>query len=73
MSHLQTKFGCACVRRNSIKERGKPGIDHIVMSTLALGLKINFDQPIKWMEFEKLARYDGCQLSCKQENMRNTM
>ena len=28
---------------------------HFVVSTLALGLKINFDQPIKWMEFQKLA------------------
>ena len=26
---------------------------HFVVSTLALGLKINFDQPIKWMEFQK--------------------
>ena len=29
---------------------------HIVVSTLALDLKINFDQPIKWMEFQKLMR-----------------
>ena len=28
---------------------------HFVVSTLALGLKINFDQPIKWMELQKLA------------------
>ena len=28
---------------------------HFVVSTLALGLKINFNQPIKWMEFQKLA------------------
>ena len=25
---------------------------HFVVSTLALGLKINFYQPIKWMEFQ---------------------
>ena len=29
---------------------------HIVVSTLALGLKINFDHPMKWMEFQKLVR-----------------
>ena len=28
---------------------------HFVVSTLSLSLKINFDQPIKWMEFQKLA------------------
>ena len=25
---------------------------HVVASTLALGFKIDFDQPIKWMEFQ---------------------
>ena len=25
---------------------------HFVVSTLALGLKINFDQPVKWIEFQ---------------------
>ena len=29
---------------------------HFVVSTLALGLKINFDQPIKRMEFQTLAK-----------------
>ena len=29
---------------------------HFVVSTLALSLKINFDQSIKWMEFQKLAK-----------------
>ena len=28
---------------------------HFVVSTLALGLKVNLDQSIKWMEFQKLA------------------
>ena len=28
---------------------------HFVVSTLTLSLMINFDQPIKWMEFQKLA------------------
>ena len=28
---------------------------HFVVSTLALGLKINFGQPIEWMEFQRLA------------------
>ena len=28
---------------------------HLVVSTLTLGLKINFDQPIKWIEFQKVA------------------
>ena len=27
---------------------------HFMVSTLAFGLKINFDQPIKWMELQKL-------------------
>ena len=44
-------------QHGSVNNRGeKPGIgwsDTIfVVSTLALGLKINFDHPIKWMEFQ---------------------
>ena len=28
---------------------------HFVVSTLDLGLKINFGQPIKWIEFQNMA------------------
>ena len=43
----------------SIQQRSKPRHwlerYHFVVSTLVLGLKIEFDQQIKWMEFQKLA------------------
>ena len=61
----------------SVITEGKPGIGwrgyHFVVSTLALGLKINFDQPIKWMEFQKLAEIKWLLVNCKQENIRNTV
>ena len=43
-----------CTREQRGKTRYWLDRYHFVLSTLALGLKINFDQPIKWMEFQKL-------------------
>ena len=62
MSTVGSNFNCCIALGKNLmypkpdQQRGKTRnwLDryHFVVSTLALGLKINFDQPIKLMEFQ---------------------